>query len=124
MNKRIGNIEIRELGENKTYSHEVVFWYPNKYYGHEDDYIRMGDFFKKPGESGWHIHKSCFNNPETCYVIAFILIPEDEDDDPPNLITLGSRPFILKEEDLISFEKLMREFYKTYKSCSENFGME
>lgn len=121
MKKRIGNIEIRELGKNESYSHEIVYWFPNKYYGQENNYLKTGDFYEEINSSfGWQIHKSCFKNPETCYVIAFIRQDEEE----PNLETVGGRPFKLKEEDLISFERLMREFYKTYKSCSENFGTE
>lgn len=118
MKKRIGNIEIRKL-EDEYYSHEVVYWYPNKYYGQESNYKKIGDFYET---SDWRIHKSCFENPEMCLVVAFIT--QAGEGEIPNLETVGGRLFELNEEDLISFEKLMREFYKTYKSCSENFGTE
>ena len=67
---RKNNLELRKsFGHNKRF--EIVKWQENHYYQKESEYIKVGDFYKKENYS-YSINESCFENPETCYVISFI----------------------------------------------------
>ena len=80
MKIRINNIEIREYTSTKKDKpfYEIIKWYPNIYFGKEEEYIKdgyvdNGDSLKKEKpQMGHSISKNAFTLPESCYVIAFI----------------------------------------------------
>ena len=98
---RIGNIELR--CRNKTW--EIVRWYPNSYYQRENEFIKVDDeHYQYKDNDNCYVHKSCFANPESCYVIAFIEGSEDEHD----IRSVGMRPWMLDEEDEKDFKQLLK----------------
>ncbi len=116
---RIGEIEARWTQT----SPEIVFWYPNRYYGKLDEYLSNG-YEKRGGviyKDNYGIGLSCFENPETCYTIAFLELVEKED--TCDLHSVGARILDLEREELSDFwevyrkahyqiENLMRELEK------------
>lgn len=61
----------KEEPEHCGYS--ISVYKPNKYFGHENDYIKENEEYYRPKnitDGNWHIHVSCFQKPETSYVIA------------------------------------------------------
>ena len=81
MKIRIENIECR-FAQNQ---YEFVKWYPNEYYGNKAQLIAEGyelivsqdDDFSLV-KHNYHIHGSCFLNPESCYTIATIVYDKNE----------------------------------------------
>ena len=81
MKIRIENIECR-FSQNQ---YEFVKWYPNKYFGTKAQLIAEGyelivsqdDDFSLV-KHNHHIHGSCFQFPESCYVIATIVYDKNE----------------------------------------------
>jgi hypothetical protein len=77
MKIRINNYECRK--SNGSYDYELIKWYPNTYYGTEQQMIDEG-WEKVTNPNGtWslskdhkHVHESCFKNPESSYLIAFL----------------------------------------------------
>lgn len=99
--KRIGDIELRKINNNW----QIVRWYPNSFYGKENDFIKIGDdFYQYKGKDNCYVHNDCFKNPESCYVIAFIEGSEDE----PDIRSVGMRAFELNEEDEKNFKQLLK----------------
>ena len=104
MKIRINNYECRKT--NGSYDYELLKWYTNSYYGKEQQMIDEG-WEKVTNPNGtWslkkghkNVHESCFKNPESAYVIAFLEINHKEPD--INLITVGSR--MLDVEDTNDF---------------------
>lgn len=85
---RIENIELKKT-KYKDSSYEFVKWYPNSTYGKWDEmigdgWIENGEFLTKDYFS---YHKSCFEHPESCYVIAWL----KKDNDGWYMETVGSR---------------------------------
>ena len=70
---RISNIELRQLTTIDTYSYEIVKWYPNNYYGHEQEYEydEEKEMYHNSEFSNSWISPSLFHSPESCLVIAF-----------------------------------------------------
>ena len=98
---RIGNIELRCV--NETW--EIVRWYPNLYYQRENEFIKVDDErYRYKDKDNFYVHKSCFKNPEACYVIAFIEGSEDE----PDIRAIGIRPWMLDEKDEQDFKQLLK----------------
>lgn len=67
---RKNNIELVKVeGNNKNF--QIICWQKNQYYGNESSFEKDGDYYQA---NFWdfRIHKSCFENPESCYVICFI----------------------------------------------------
>lgn len=88
---------------------EIVKWQPNPYYGKLDEYIKDGYeysfdgiFLKKPGHS---IQKTFFENPESCYTLAY-WVDIDNDEMSPDLKFVGSRPFMLDPQEKLYFMQL------------------
>jgi len=76
MRIRINQIECR-FSQGR---YEIVKWYPNSYYGKEQEYVDKGwkvgeDFYRLNNTS---IHKNCFKNPESCYTVATLQYDDDE----------------------------------------------
>mgnify|MGYP003443375293 CR=1 FL=1 len=74
MKIRINDLEFRKCSSFfKDNLHEIIKWYPNNYFGKEEELGYIDNF------EGWGItkdnhtiSKAFFNSPESCYVIAFI----------------------------------------------------
>lgn len=87
-NKRIENLEIRQASYllpkdkwPKNPSYDIVLWYPNKYYGRENEFPEDkldSSFRTDPKYWNHRIHKSCFKHPESCFVIASFVYDEHE----------------------------------------------
>jgi len=109
--KRIGNVGARRMADYE-YKYEIVLYYPNPFYGKESEYIQSDkpEFLCKPSATGAYIrttgsyiHKDCFINPESCYVVARI-----SNDDDPDVRSVGLRPWDLEEQDKKDFEQVIR----------------
>jgi hypothetical protein len=81
MKVRINNIECR-LTQTR---YEIIKWFPNEYYNAEQKLIEEGYEKVEFGNGDWNLKKdyhsinsSCFKNPESCYVIAWLKYDEDE----------------------------------------------
>ena len=105
---RIGNIELRPIKESVSakYIAEIVKWYPNPHYKHEDDYNWDEEKeWATAKNSNCRIHKSCFANPESCYVLSFI--DDFKEGEEPDIIECGSRVITLNNsEDLQDYIKV------------------
>lgn len=71
---RIKNLEYR----NKSFP-EIVLWYPNPYYGREDEFVMSedGNWYSYPGKPNCSIHKCGFESPELCITIAMFTKNKD-----------------------------------------------
>jgi hypothetical protein len=76
-----GDIECR-LTQTR---YEIIKWFPNEYYNAEQKLIEEGYEKVEFGNGDWNLKKdyhsinsSCFKNPESCYVIAWLKYDEDE----------------------------------------------
>lgn len=108
---RINNIEVRPLPQDdeEKYMAEIVCYYPNPYYGNEDKYIKSKtdpDFYIYPDNLYCKVHISCFKNPESCYVVAFVTNGEE-----PDIRTVGDRPWTLNEKDEEDFKQIIKMIY-------------
>lgn len=102
---RHNKIECRRCKSttSKKVFYEIILWYPNEYYGREQDlldkgYVRDSESFTIPGHS---IDLSCFEYPEVCYVIAFIHLNHREP--CTYLETVGERLLELTPQDKEDF---------------------
>jgi hypothetical protein len=91
---RIGNISFEYKDFNDRY--EILKYEKNPYYEKYDEYTldESGEHYTIAADTdGFHtnIHKSCFKNPEMCYLIAHF----DIDEEGGNLVWCGSRPLKL-----------------------------
>ena len=96
---RIDNIECRLTGAQ----YEIVKWFPNTYYGSEarleaEGYERIdatysGFAYRKGNHT---INGSCFQNEETCYVIALV---DDDSDEGLEIRPIGPRLLNLSKEE-------------------------
>lgn len=78
--KRIEDLEFRPasylLPENKwpeNPAYDIVLWYPNLYYGRDDEFPEDpsdNSYRLDPKYQNHRIHKSCFKYPESCFTIA------------------------------------------------------
>jgi hypothetical protein len=99
---RIGNVELRRTKYKDT-PYEFVKWYPNTYYKQEEKmlsegYTDTGHSLRKGNVS---VSYSCFENPESCYVVAWL----EKDKEGFYLQTVGDRLLDLpKEERDVLFE--------------------
>lgn len=116
MNIRINDIECRQT-TYKPKEYEFVKWEKNIYYGTEKELLDEGYERIEYDSGGWAmtrsnhtIDSSCFKNPETCYVIAWLEPNRREPD--VNLLSVGSRLLDLSEED-------MDAFFRVYKIANE-----
>ena len=95
-NIRIENIELKKT-KYKDSPYEFVKWYPNPTYGKWDEMVKEG--WRENGEfltkDYFSYHKSCFEHPESCYVIAWL----KKDNDGWYLETVGDRLLDLSIEE-------------------------
>lgn len=115
MKIRINDIECRAI-KSKHYDYEMVKWYENPYYGKEQEYIDNG-YEKVEYPGGWGlrsdhttVNESCFKNPESCYVVAFLIINKGEPD--VDMQTVGSRLLELSSEE-------RQTFFEVYKLAND-----
>lgn len=116
MNVRIGNIECRQPIYN-GHEYEIVKWQVNQYYGNEEKMISNG-YTKVEYDNGeWGLSKdfhtinsSCFKNPETCYVIAWLKPNRKEPD--VNMEVVGNRMLDLEQKELSTFMRVYRIAYE------------
>lgn len=80
---RIKNLEFRPctyIGElPKHISFEIVKYYPNDYYGTEDNYEKDGNYYYDSSHI-FRIHESCFKSKENCYTILIFRYSETSQD--------------------------------------------
>lgn len=124
--KRIGDISVRNfwldkdgvpktlqshLNYNKFSYFEIVKYEKNPYYGKYEEYLKDGWEEINNGQAvnkDWRtIHKSCFQNEETCYTLA-VYNEIDHDELTPDLTFVGSRPFQLTEEEQKTFWQIAK----------------
>ena len=99
MRIRINQIECR-FSQGR---YEIVKWYPNSYYGKEQEYVDNGwevgeEFYRLNNTS---IHKNCFANPESCYTIA--TLHYDADEGCCDMKTIGPRLLQLSKPERDDF---------------------
>lgn len=106
--KRIGNVCVVPMGNNDRYGYEVLMYYPNPYYGHEKDYVKIDgtDYYAYPDNSYCRIHEGCFKNEESCYVVANITNGEE-----PDVVSVGLRPWELKGSDESAFMGILEYIF-------------
>ena len=95
-NIRIENIELRRTSYKEN-PYEFVKWYPNTYYKQEEKmlsegYTDTGHSLRKGNVS---VSYSCFEHPESCYVIAWL----KKDNDGWYMETVGDRLLDLSIEE-------------------------
>jgi hypothetical protein len=119
MKIRIDNIECR-------FSHgryDIIKWYPNDYYGKEEKMIEEDGYERvEYGNGGFGLRKdhhtidsSCFQNPESCYTVAYL--EYDDDEQCCDLTTVGPRLLKLKKKD-------RKAFFQVYKMADEAIRLE
>ena len=115
MKVRINNIECRPKSNNDG-NYEVVEWYPNPYYNKESDMVSDGYVWIDYENGEWalekefhRVHSSCFKNPESCCVVAWLKPNREPDVD---METVGSRVLELSVED-------RNTFFKVYKTAHD-----
>lgn len=104
-NIRIDNIEFRKTSyENSPY--EFVKWEPNQYYNKESSLLKEG--YEDTGysfkRSNISINYSCFENPETCYVVAWF----KRDSEGWFIESVGDRLLDLNKKELKNFFEIYR----------------
>ena len=69
--KRIGDLEFRPatylLPKDKwpkNPAYHIDYWYPNGYYGRENEFIKEGDWYLYPDNHHCRVHKDCFKYPQ------------------------------------------------------------
>ena len=121
MKIRIENIECR-LSQNQ---YEFVKWYPNKYFGTKAQLIAEGyelivsqdDDFSLV-KHNHHIHGSCFQSPESCYVIATIVY--DKNERCTEIQSVGSRLLDLTKKERMYFFEVYHYADKQIKKENKN----
>lgn len=82
--KRIGDLSFKKATyiceEPKHPAYHINYYYPNSYYGREDDYDKVGEFYIEKHNDAFKIHESCFKSPETSIAIAAFLYRNDDEE--------------------------------------------
>ena len=117
--KRIENLEFKRatylLPEDEWPEHpsyHINYWYPNQYYGREDDFDKSEDghwyLYKnpEPWQCHFRIHESCFKNPESCFAVASF--DYDKHEGYYELRFVGDRPLSLTKEEREIFWELIK----------------
>lgn len=106
---RVGNIEmaLRQDTISGDALYEILAYYPNPYYGREKEYVKDGEWFHPKDSPHSSIHKDCFKNRQSCYVIAWIRWNRAGDEF--DIHSVGTRAFDLDEEDERSLKKILAE---------------
>ena len=108
--KRIGNLMFRKatyLCEEPEFpSWHIDFFYPNPYYGKENEYKKDGDFYVQADtEYPINIHKDCFKYKESCYAVASFTRNKKG---YYELKFIGDKPLNLNKTDFTDFMKLVK----------------
>ena len=108
--KRIGNLMFRKatyLCEEPEFpSWNIYFFYPNPYYGKENEYKKDGDFYVTVNtEYPISIHKVRFKYKESCYAVASFTRDKEG---YYELKFIGDRPLNLNKTDFADFMKLVK----------------
>lgn len=113
--KRIGNLEIRQATyllptplENPAY--HIDYWYPNGYYGRENEFIKEGDWYVYPDNHHSRVHKDCFKYPQSCMAIASFTYNKREGYYEFEFV--GDRPLQITLEEREIFWKLIEYGFK------------
>lgn len=110
--KRIGNLIFRKTTyfgiEPEFPSWQIDFFYPNPYYGKENEYIKEGDFYIKDIYDPFSVryHKDRFKHKENCYSIASFI--RNNKSDFYELKFILDRPLDLNEEELKNFWEIVK----------------
>jgi len=110
---RFGDVELKVIhegmGYNGGYAAEIVKWEKNPYYGKEEEFEKVGETYYGKGEDiGFCVHESCFKNPESCYVVAFVT----KDVEMPDILSVGKRPWELDGDDAEAFRRIIDYIYE------------
>lgn len=108
--RRIENLEFRQatylLPKSEYPKHPswcIDYWYPNSYYGRENEFIKDVDNWYLSKDGSHRVHKNCFENPESCFAIASF----DYDEGEYELHFVSNRPLELTKEEREIFWKLI-----------------
>lgn len=107
--KRIGNIQCEPQAGDEKYAYDIVCFYPNSFYGHIQDYKpdpHNPEFYTSDVYPHSYIHKDCFKNPESKYVVAMVTNEEEAD-----VRSVGMRPWELSEQDTADFKKILEYIF-------------
>jgi len=114
--KRINNIELRSVSSNDIVRFlEIVKWFPNKYYGHEDEYVKYGNYYVPRNGESYNIHESCFKNKESCFTVASISIDDNPEIRPININNLTDDEILIYNDLIkvgVDFAKTIKNNYK------------
>lgn len=120
VNYRIGDIEFRSTRSwNGSFYYEVVMYYPNGYYGHEDDYVfdEMRQMYHYKDNEFCFIDPSCFKHEESCYTLARF---EKNSDDEYDIRSIGSRPFEISPKDITDYVACVKYGFNYLKSLEKD----
>lgn len=113
MKIRVDNIECRRRGVCRDGRYEIIKWYPNEYYGAEEQMIADGwEHIEVDGKffglrnNNCTVTASCFKNPESAYTVA--ILEYDDSEGCCDMTTVGTRLLKLKKKD-------RKAFFKVYK---------
>lgn len=72
---RVGKLEFREATylrkPPKHITYDIVKWIPNVFYGKKSEFIKVDEHtYRHPDITDYTVNASCFENPESCIVIA------------------------------------------------------
>ena len=115
---RIGNIGVLPYINDDKYACEIVCYYPNPYYGKDDEYPEYQpdpNFRVYPDHPHCKVHKDCFKHEESCYVVAYATCEEESD-----IISVGPRPWELNDEDKASFETVIKKLFALERGESDD----
>ena len=89
--KRCNNLSLNLTKSMKgEFYFEIVQYYPNPYYGRENEFVKNGDYYKDYRFINTSIHKSCFKNKESCYTVGYFIYDENNGESP-DFKSVGSR---------------------------------
>ena len=118
--KRIGNLEFRKATYllpkkdwPKNPAYNIDYWYPNPYYGKEDEYELDPLGYYTPKDNPARISPNCFKNEQSCFAIASF--EYDEHEGIYELRFIENRPLCLNEEERKAFWELIEYGYKALK---------
>lgn len=118
MKIRIDNIECR-FSQGR---YEIICYYPNAYYGAEEqmiadgwEHVEVDSKFHGLRKDNCTVTASCFKNPESAYTIA--TLEYDVNEGCCDMTTVGPRLLELKKKD-------RKAFFKVYKLAEKAIRQE
>lgn len=113
---RIGNVAFcSATGWKGALYYEIVLYYPNGYYGRQDEYIfdEVHQMYYKEDMPNCFIDGSCFKHEESCYTLAIF---EKDTEDEYFIRTCGKRPFEISPKDITDFVACVKYGFKFLES--------